>query len=713
MPGLPLAFAAPAVLIALAALAALWWFLRVTPPRPREEVFPPLRLLLGLVEKTPTPAKTPWPLLALRLLVAAAVVLAMAGPIWNAIVARAGAGSLLVILDDSWAAAPTWGARVIAAREAMRAATQAGRLVALAPVSAGGEEVRYNYDPHGRLATIESPVGKVTFEYDVLGRRSAMLYPNGVRTTYAYDKLNRLTELRAAGGDGAEICRYRYAYDILGNRTSMTEGADKVTQYGYDALSRLTKVTQGTNVTEYAYDGVGNRVSVVANGVKETYATGKDNQLLAAGKAAFQYDADGNMVARSTGDGAAYTYTYDAANRMVAAAGPAGKATYGYAPNGKRVSRAEAGQPETRFIFDQEDMIAEQTGNTKSATYLHGPGIDAPLAQRRGDATSFYQADGLGSITALTDAKGTPVGRYTYDAFGVTRQSEGTPLNPYRFTAREWDATADSYFYRARSFDPAIGIFLSKDPLGLTQGQNVYLYCANNPTLFSDPSGCRFLTRLRGFAQIALGVGDIVLSAAKVTASLVEFPTFLIAANEYVNSINDASKLFEAGYDNMTDGSDVARTMNDYESVIDRGLPNNSLLGTLNSTLTIAGIFDFSPTESVETFTEGAPTLYGRIETVKTWYEGWQLFTIPTDLPKAFESNVHYMDEINGQISSGNGSYRGDTDGVTSADSRTVPKSTSTTTSGGSPLPTPGPSIRVGPSGSADGGVGGGGGGVR
>ena len=90
----------------------------MTPPRPREEVFPPLRLLLGLVEKTPTPAKTPWPLLALRLLVAAAVVLAMAGPIWNAIVARAGAGSLLVILDDSWAAAPTWGARVIAAREA-------------------------------------------------------------------------------------------------------------------------------------------------------------------------------------------------------------------------------------------------------------------------------------------------------------------------------------------------------------------------------------------------------------------------------------------------------------------------------------------------------------------------------------------------------------------------------------------------------------------
>lgn len=141
MLGLPLVFAAPAVLVALVALAALWWFLRVTPPRPREESFPPLRLLLGLVEKAPTPARTPWPLLVLRLLVAAAVVLAMAGPIWNAIAARAGAGALLVILDDGWTAAPTWVARVAAAREAMRAATQAGRLVALAPISAGGEEI--------------------------------------------------------------------------------------------------------------------------------------------------------------------------------------------------------------------------------------------------------------------------------------------------------------------------------------------------------------------------------------------------------------------------------------------------------------------------------------------------------------------------------------------------------------------------------------------
>ena len=141
MLGLPLAFAAPTVLIALVGLAALWWFLRVTPPRPRQERFPPLRLLLGLRERDLTPARTPLWLLALRLLIAGAIVLAMAGPIWNAVAARSGQGALLIVLDDGWASAPTWDKRLEAARDAMRSATRAGRLVALAPVSEGGAEL--------------------------------------------------------------------------------------------------------------------------------------------------------------------------------------------------------------------------------------------------------------------------------------------------------------------------------------------------------------------------------------------------------------------------------------------------------------------------------------------------------------------------------------------------------------------------------------------
>jgi hypothetical protein len=142
MLGLPFVFAAPAVLLALGALAALYYFLRVTPPRARQADFPPLRLLLGLDDKDTTPAKTPWPLLLLRLATAAAVVLAMAGPIWNAAkMATGSSGALLVLFDDGWAAAPTWDGRIAVARDAMMAATRAGRLAALEPMSQGGMDI--------------------------------------------------------------------------------------------------------------------------------------------------------------------------------------------------------------------------------------------------------------------------------------------------------------------------------------------------------------------------------------------------------------------------------------------------------------------------------------------------------------------------------------------------------------------------------------------
>ncbi|RYC33363.1 DUF4159 domain-containing protein [Lichenibacterium minor] len=138
MLGLPLAFTVPAVLGALALLPALWFLLRVTPPRPRRQSFPPLRLIADQRPKDETPARTPPWLLALRLAVAAAIVLAMAGPIWNPPPpGLGGAGPLVLLVDDGFAAAPDWDLRVAAAGERLGEAGRAGRPAALAALSDG------------------------------------------------------------------------------------------------------------------------------------------------------------------------------------------------------------------------------------------------------------------------------------------------------------------------------------------------------------------------------------------------------------------------------------------------------------------------------------------------------------------------------------------------------------------------------------------------
>jgi hypothetical protein len=142
MLGIPLAFAAPLVLAALAALPALWYLLRITPPRPRQVAFPPLRLILDLNPREQTPARTPWWLLLLRLALAAAVILAMAGPIWNPPPRSQGAsGPLLVLIDNGWPAALEWDRRLAAANDALTAAAREGRPGAIAALSEGARDI--------------------------------------------------------------------------------------------------------------------------------------------------------------------------------------------------------------------------------------------------------------------------------------------------------------------------------------------------------------------------------------------------------------------------------------------------------------------------------------------------------------------------------------------------------------------------------------------
>ena len=101
--------------------------------------FPPLRLILDLQPQDETAARTPWWLLLLRLAIAAAIILAMAGPVLNPLpVGGGGKAPLLVVIDDGWAAAPSWDTRQAAASERIEAAGRNGELVAVAAVSDGG-----------------------------------------------------------------------------------------------------------------------------------------------------------------------------------------------------------------------------------------------------------------------------------------------------------------------------------------------------------------------------------------------------------------------------------------------------------------------------------------------------------------------------------------------------------------------------------------------
>lgn len=127
-----LAFASPFILIALVVLPAIWWLLRLTPPKPRSEIFPPLAILAKVLKREETPAQSPWWLTLLRMLMAAALIFAIANPVLNP---RTGSlnngGPLALIVDNSWSTTADWQRRVETAAMLIDDAEQANLPVSI------------------------------------------------------------------------------------------------------------------------------------------------------------------------------------------------------------------------------------------------------------------------------------------------------------------------------------------------------------------------------------------------------------------------------------------------------------------------------------------------------------------------------------------------------------------------------------------------------
>jgi hypothetical protein len=128
-------FATPAILAALILLPAIWWLLRVIPPAPRLVRFPAIRLLRDLAHREETPARTPLWLILLRLLLAGLIIVALAGPILRPSSAPPGRGPEIIVVDNGWAAADSWGLIKPALLAEIDRAQRAGMAVALVPTA--------------------------------------------------------------------------------------------------------------------------------------------------------------------------------------------------------------------------------------------------------------------------------------------------------------------------------------------------------------------------------------------------------------------------------------------------------------------------------------------------------------------------------------------------------------------------------------------------
>lgn len=354
----------------------------------------------------------------------------------------------------------------------------------------------YVYDALNRPTSIENPSHQTTtFGYDRLSRRTTLTHHNGVVSTYTYDGASQLLSLVHQLG-GLTVNSAGYVYDPVGNRTSKTDNSGTAT-YSYDTVNRLIEALNPlpfNPLETYIYDPLGNRTDSNQNGLS---TFNEANRLLEDASFVYQYDANGNMTRRTSKSSGLYSqFVYDAENQLTQVIREDGSiVNYHYDGLGRRIEKEVAGVI-TCYVYDSEDILLElDASNNVVARYTHGPGIDEPLILQKSGQSYFYHADGLGSVTDITDQSGTQVQAYLYSTFGQMAALNPSFSQPYSFTAREFDPETGLHYYRARYYDANIGRFLREDPLGFGAGPNFYTYASNSPSNLIDPFGLRSLSK--------------------------------------------------------------------------------------------------------------------------------------------------------------------------------------------------------------------------
>jgi len=378
--------------------------------------------------------------------------------------------------------------------------------------------VQYGYDDFGRFASVTTGRGgrderQFSFSYlqdaDLLATTT---YPNGLTATRTYEPQRNLLTVVENSVDGSTVSRYGYENDAAGRRTAMLMSGSAFEQssffaYGYNTRSELTEARRylgtdagnlGNPVTGqqfvYQFDNIGNRETYSANGDTTQYTTNSLNQYTQTEdpNETFLYDDDGNMIQDGT-----FTYSWNAENRLTDVSNLETWVQFTYDYRGRRVLKTvhewKGNQKNGRWqqksstiwVYDGWNPFAVfdgPSGNSRVRTYTWGldlsqslqgaGGVGGLLAcQSHGGGQpqdAYYYYDGNGNVGQLADADdGTVAAHYEYKPFGAELVAEGelAVSNQYRFSTKWSDDQAELYDYGYRNYDPALGRWITRDPL--------------------------------------------------------------------------------------------------------------------------------------------------------------------------------------------------------------------------------------------------------
>ena len=277
------------------------------------------------------------------------------------------------------------------------------------------------------------------------------------------------------------------------------QGALLATTHAYDDLDRLA----ADGSVAYTYDAAGNRMTRTENGETIAYTLGVGDRLASWTGGSYTYNAAG-CVTRIERDGRpTLDLTWNGQYQLVSVSTNGVFAeSYAYDALGRRVSTTTL-EGTVRHVYDDSWQCLADIGENGNVlrSYVWGEGIDNLLAVKIGGESYYPLTDIQGTVWGYADSANNIVARWTYDAWGnVLSESCSVPslvFVRYRFQGRERSATTGLTNFRMRWYDPETGRWLSTDPIGLSGGLNLYVFCENDSVNGQDSLGTdRYITQL-------------------------------------------------------------------------------------------------------------------------------------------------------------------------------------------------------------------------
>lgn len=369
-----------------------------------------------------------------------------------------------------------------------------------------GSSFEFIYDDAGRLDQVFDGSGQLLADYVRYGRygvRRATL-SGSADFLQDYDSRGRVTS--SVTKIGRDIVHGRsYEYDSVGNlesRHRITDsGLDEPESFGYDGLHRLTTwsldVAVGPDRAQaWEWDPADNATlfddSLLGSGTPTLIDPLNRYSSFAPIASSLSYFDFGAEQSRALPSGS-YQWTWDALGRPHAAIVD-GTQTVHFRHDAfdRQVWYADAtGSAEFARIGSR---ILESRSSTEGVReYVHDDNGDV-LLRKRGSECLYFHVDPFGNVEALHDASAL-VESYRFTPFGEpwNPAAPGGPIstvgNDLLFLSAPYHETITMVRLGARLLDPALGRFISPDPLEEAGGVNLYGYGGQNPFRWADPSG--------------------------------------------------------------------------------------------------------------------------------------------------------------------------------------------------------------------------------